>query len=541
MDVSAFLPERRWELSTENILATQMFDTLVPSIERHVLSTAAKLVEFNSGMLNILPVSRRRGLMDFEKDLRVQHSMLWTAIIEYALPAIKTFITGSTRLFDSASAKILPTGPVLTSLLATLRQDAWLAARRCAQVESRLQSFGSSWASFHKILDFYAAHPIPKDSQASLFGRFMTLVFQQEPLHSSLEEYRRLLDSSRHLAEECAALHATLENLAYLFRKVISQYDDAGCNPAWSVKLDFRALATLQPPFIFRDDLPESDPATAPSTWHQLLTTTILFIDEILGAALWSEIYPILERLSTNLRQIPTHIRNFCREVLNYPDEDLRGELTMMLREARLKKCVRLEYDLDSIIPYTYFELIEPWLGDISEESSHDYVNRWANEAQWYSDSCQLASRALENTSTEWRVIEQWLRNVGARQKVQEEDRADPLWSTSALRSRQLMSPSTTNLSLQLGDVVHLIDDLRQTIKLLGSIWEKLSSDIRAVSFAVISTNRVAIISSGQSKELIKQWSAVSDLIRTCRIERDRATDLVRYAPPVIRSTETGE
>ncbi|KAG9037304.1 hypothetical protein FS837_001467 [Tulasnella sp. UAMH 9824] len=278
MDVSAFYPERRWELSTENVLATQMFDTLVPSIERHVLATAATLVKFNSGILNILPVSRRRDLMDFEKDLRVQHSMLWTAILEYVLPAIEIFLTGSTRLFDSADAKVLPTGPVLTSSLASLRQEASLAARRCDQVESRLQSFGSSWASFHKILDFYKAHPIPQESQASLVGKFMTLVFQQEPLHSSLEEYQNLLDSSRHLAEECAALHATLENLANFFRKVIRQYDDAGRSPAWSSQLDFHALgqrwrrihgqvgqcrasilkhqptlATLQPPFIFHD------------------------------------------------------------------------------------------------------------------------------------------------------------------------------------------------------------------------------------------------------------------------------------------------
>ncbi|KAG9035058.1 hypothetical protein FS837_002043 [Tulasnella sp. UAMH 9824] len=197
MDVSAFYPERRWyldkgfpKLSAENVLATQMFDTLVPSIERHMLATAARLVEFNSGTLKILPVSRRQDL-------------------------IKT--CGKRRL------------P--------------LAARRGDQVESRLQSFRSSWASFHKILDFYEGHPIPQDSQASLVGKFMTLVFQQEPLHSSPEEYQSLLDSSRHLTEECVALHATLENLANFFRQVIRQYDEAGGSPAWSSKLDFHALS----------------------------------------------------------------------------------------------------------------------------------------------------------------------------------------------------------------------------------------------------------------------------------------------------------
>lgn len=263
-------------------------------------------------------------------------------------------------------------------------------------------------------------------------------------------------------------------------------------------------------------------------------------MDEIFGSTRCSEIYVILERLSANLRQLPTHIRDFCRDICNYPDEDLRGELTVMLREARLRKCVRLEYDLDSIIPYTYFETIESWLGDITEESSRDYVNRWADDAKRYSDSCQFASRALEKTSIEWSAMEHWLHNAGARQEAEEEDASNPLWSTWFFRSSQPVSPLTMTLSQQLGDVVRLINTLRQTIEQLESIWENLSSDIRAMSFAVISANRTALISSGKGLELVKQWSGVSDLIRTCRIDRDRAVDLVRFAPPAISSTETG-
>ncbi|KAG8912932.1 hypothetical protein FRC00_003456 [Tulasnella sp. 408] len=236
------------------------------------------------------------------------------------------------------------------------------------------------------------------------------------------------------------------------------------------------------------------------------------------------------------------HVRDFCRDTCDYTiqDEDLRGELTVMLREARLRKCVRLEYDLDRIIPYTYFETIESWLGDITEESSRDYVNRWADDAQRYSDSCQFASRALEKTSIEWSVMEYWLQNAGARQKAEEEDASKPLWSTWFFPSRQPLSPLSMTLGQQLGDVVRLINDLRQIIEQLGRIWENLSSDIRAMSFAVISANRTALISSGKGVELVKQWSGVSDLLRTCRIDRDRAVDLVRFAPPAISSTETG-
>lgn len=256
-----------------------MLDTLIPSIERHIITTAGTLVEFNSGITNILPVSRKEELMEFEKDLRLQHSMLWTAIQEYVLPAIEAFIIGSSRLFDSADAQNLPKGLVLSDQLSSLRQEAALAASRCNQVKTRLQPFGSSWASFHKILEFCAAHPIPEENQLSMVGQFMAFVLQQEPLHSSPEEYEGLLVSARRLAEECAALHTTLENLALFFRKVTRQYDDSGHNPAWSSRLDFRALGerwrrihgqvgqcrksipehqttltTLHPSFIFHDE-----------------------------------------------------------------------------------------------------------------------------------------------------------------------------------------------------------------------------------------------------------------------------------------------
>ncbi|KAG8945952.1 hypothetical protein FRC04_012204 [Tulasnella sp. 424] len=288
MQVEAFFPEIRWELSTENVLATQMLDTLIPSIERHIIATAGTLVEFNSGIINIYPVSRREELMEYEKDLRVQHSMSWTALQEYVIPAIEAFLVGSSRLFDSANAQILPKGLVLSNQLSSLRREAALAATRCNQVKTRLQPLGSTWASFHKTLDFYAAHPIPEENRVSLVGQFMAFVFQQEPLHSSPEEYGGLLDSARRLAEECAALHATLENLADFFRKMVRQYDDSGHNPTWSSRLDFRALgerwrrihgqvgrcrksipehqttlATLHPPFIFHDDVPALGPATA--------------------------------------------------------------------------------------------------------------------------------------------------------------------------------------------------------------------------------------------------------------------------------------
>ncbi|KAG9040980.1 hypothetical protein FS837_012889 [Tulasnella sp. UAMH 9824] len=213
------------------------------------------------------------------------------------------------------------------------------------------------------------------------------------------------------------------------------------------------------------------------------------------------------------------HIREFCRDTCSYSNEDenLRRELAVMLREARLRTCVRLEYDLDCIIPYTYFETIESWLSDITEESSCDYVNRWADDAKRYSDSCQFASRTLEKTSIEWSAMEHWLQNAGARQNAEEEDTSKPVWSTWFFHSRQPLSPPIMTLSQQLGDVVHFINKLRQTIEQLGRIWENLNSDIGAMSFA----------------------SGVSGLIRTCRIDRDRAVDLVRFALPAISSTET--
>ncbi|KAG8912941.1 hypothetical protein FRC00_003423 [Tulasnella sp. 408] len=144
-------------------------------------------------------------------------------------------------------------------------------------------------------------------------------------------------------------------------------------------------------------------------------------MDEILGTSRWSELYLILERLSTNLRQIPTHIDDFCRAICDYPDEALREELTTMVREARLRESVRLENDLVNITPNNYFEMIDYWLGDIDEEAIHNCAIRWANVATELGGACQIASRAAERSSSEWALTERWVQDIGTRQKLLEE------------------------------------------------------------------------------------------------------------------------
>ncbi|KAG9000991.1 hypothetical protein FRB90_011701 [Tulasnella sp. 427] len=553
MDVEAFYPQIRWELaliglhklSTENVLGTQMLDTLVPSIERHINSTSAFLEDFNTGISNLLPLSRRAEVTDFEKDLRVEHSMLWTAIADYALPAIEEFLGESTKLFDIADAQALPAGQSLTQYLASLRRKSSLAASRCNQVNTRLQSMGSSWSSFHKIIEAFAMKPIPGETGFSLVGQFMEFVLQQGPLHSSREEYDRLLTSSRHLAEECASLHGTLESLADFFQKVVKQYDEAGQNPAWSSRLDFHdlgqrwrrlhnqvaqcqqvipkqqaALAKLQPPFFFHDNN--------------------VFMDEILGPTRLTEIYVIVEELSSLLQQIPRHIRDFCRNLRNYPDESLRVGLATMVREARLRGALRLEFDMQDILPYRYLETIESWLHDVSEDEAQNSIKYWADRAEWQGDACRLASNAVGRSLEEWRIIDQWTRDVEARQKRQEEERSRGLWLTWPFGPQQRNSLSTTNLREQLTPILRSIDRLREIIDSLAAFWENLSQDIRAIPRESLAATRTAIISSGLGGELIEQWRSVSELMRNTRIARDQAGSLIRIAPPGIRSTQSG-
>ncbi|KAG9040981.1 hypothetical protein FS837_012890 [Tulasnella sp. UAMH 9824] len=264
-------------------------------------------------------------------------------------------------------------------------------------------------------------------------------------------------------------------------------------------------------------------------------------MDEILGTTRWSELYLILEGLSTSLQQIPTHINDFCRAVCEYPDEALREELTTMVREARLRESVRLEEDLVNITPNNYFEKIDYWLGDIDEEAIHCCVIHWANAATELGGACQIASRAVERSWSEWALTERWLQDVEVRQRLLEDDttvRRRPIWSSD---SRGRLSHETVALSGHLEPILRHTQDLRQTIEQLGRFWEQLSSDIRAVPPDRMSNNRTLIVSSGRGKALVKQWSTVTDMVENLWTDRDRAANLVEQAPPRIKSTAAGQ
>lgn len=263
-------------------------------------------------------------------------------------------------------------------------------------------------------------------------------------------------------------------------------------------------------------------------------------MDEILGTARRSEIYVILERLSTNLQQIPAHIYDFCQAVCEYPDEVLREELATIVREAQLRESVRLQYDLVNITPNNYFKMIEYWLGDIGEEAIQDCVIRWATVAAELGGACQIASSAVQRSSSEWGLAGRWLQDVEARQKLLEEKPAVHRWSIWWPDSQDRISPSTVALKVHLEPILRCTQDLRQNIERLGSFWEQLSSDIRAVPPNKMSDNRALLISSGLDKELVKQWSAVTDIIEKLWTDRYNAVDLVQKAPPGIMSTGMG-
>lgn len=263
-------------------------------------------------------------------------------------------------------------------------------------------------------------------------------------------------------------------------------------------------------------------------------------MDEVFGAARWSELYVIIEKLSTDICQISTHIRDFCRAVREYPEEALRKELTEMVREARLRDVVRLASDLPNITPINYFEMIEYWLGDIGEDAIHDCVGTWADAAAELSGACQIASRAVERSSSEWTLIQRWVRDVGTRAKPREGNASIELWSMWWFNSLEDITPLTTALDGRLELILRCTQELRETIERLGSFWDELSSGIAAVPSSMMLDNRASIISLGRSKEMIKQWTVISDLIDKFWINRNRGVDLIMLGPPAIRSTIIG-
>lgn len=212
-----------------------------------------------------------------------------------------------------------------------------------------------------------------------------------------------------------------------------------------------------------------------------------------------------------------------------------------MVREARLREIVRLEYDLPNITPHKYFEMVEYWLRDIEEGAVHDCIHRWADVAAELSGACQIASRAVERSSSEWALIKRWIHDGGTRQKAREGNAPVQLWSMWWFNSWEDVTPLTTALDGRLEPILRCTQDLKETIERLGSFWDELSSDIKAVPLSMMLDNRASIISSGRGTEMINQWAVVSDLIKKFWIDRRRAVDLVRLAPPGIRSTGMGQ
>lgn len=212
-----------------------------------------------------------------------------------------------------------------------------------------------------------------------------------------------------------------------------------------------------------------------------------------------------------------------------------------MTREARLREIVRLEHDLVNITRRNYFEKIEYWLRDIDEETIRAYVEGWVDIAADLGGSCQIASGAVDKLLGEWSAIERWLQHIGTRQKLQEENAAIHRWSIWRSDSRENISPTTIALAACLEPILHCTQDLKQTIDLLGSFWDKLSSDIRSIPPNMISNDRAVMISSGRGQELITQWSVVSDLMKKVFIDRSNAVDLIRLGPPAVRSTGSGQ
>ncbi|KIO17004.1 glycoside hydrolase family 115 protein [Tulasnella calospora MUT 4182] len=273
--------------------------------------------------------------------------------------------------------------------------------------------------------------------------------------------------------------------------------------------------------------LPNSDLSTSPS-------------DEILRATRWPKIYIILEKLSTILKQLPVHIDDFCEALCKYSDKTVTEELSIMVHEAQLRDSKRLEYYLVNITQDSYFEIIEYWLSDIDEGAIRDCVVRWADVATELGGACQIVARAVEGSSRQWALAERWLQDVGTKQKFLEENTAVHHWSIWWLDSREHLSPSTMALKIRLEPIRRCTQDLRQAIEQLGSFWEQLSSDIREVSRNKMSDSHALLISSGHGKELVKQWSAVTDLMRKLWFDRNRAANRVRKAPPGIVSTGMG-
>ncbi|KAG8985339.1 hypothetical protein FRB93_005905 [Tulasnella sp. JGI-2019a] len=232
----------RWELESENILATNMLDTIVPSIAKSVARSASDMREFNHLLRNFLPLTRRSELLEYEHDLRVRQSSVWIFIRDWVLDGLHKFVVQSLRLLDIIESRQVSRAAV-AEVTEGVYEQAVITGDRCLSGQNRTTNTGRIYEQLGGVLEVYQAHPVPKADleSSSLLGYIVNMAAGLPP-HTSQDDFKRLITLVNQIRTSCDQINTALKELADFFTKLTEQFTQDKMNEGWVAKLNIRDL-----------------------------------------------------------------------------------------------------------------------------------------------------------------------------------------------------------------------------------------------------------------------------------------------------------
>jgi len=220
-----------------------LFDTAVPSIAQLVLRSREILERFNLLLQSFLPLSRRCELMEYERDSRIRQTSLWRFLHDWVLDGLHQFISQSLRTIDIIQASSY-TPSTLSSAARDFYETAVIAADRCQCAQTRLKSLAFNWSQITEVIELYSRHPIPLSEmkRSSIFGDFMLRLMSQPPVHTSPDDFKRLIELADQARVDCSDVYSTLEGIVRALWRLASQYRLKRLDADWAAKLDLDDL-----------------------------------------------------------------------------------------------------------------------------------------------------------------------------------------------------------------------------------------------------------------------------------------------------------
>ncbi|KAG9023761.1 hypothetical protein FRB95_012548 [Tulasnella sp. JGI-2019a] len=233
---------KRWELTSENILATNMLDTVVPSIAHDISKLAADIQALNPLLHGFLPLNRRAELLEYERDIRIRHTTAWRYILDWVLDGVQNFLAQAIRLLD-----IIESGhasrKTMTELVNAVHNQAIMVGDRCLCSRNQTRDISRIHEQLGGVLQLYADNPVPRiDLESSTWAGYMVGVMAGIPPHSSPEVFSRLISLNDQIRIGSEQINNALDDLTEFFGKLTEQFNPDELQGNWAAKLDPGAL-----------------------------------------------------------------------------------------------------------------------------------------------------------------------------------------------------------------------------------------------------------------------------------------------------------